>query len=340
MSQQGDSAVTQNSRARRSPGQWLRDSWIEVLLLAILAAAFLWFFRIGRTLLAEDRTSTTAVPAVASTLTVDEGVLTFSGQTAMSYVEEFQALGPRPVGSPAALDAAILIEQELRRQGWRVEVQDFERDGIALRNVIAWAGPDGEPLLIGTHYDTRALADQDPDTTRRREPAPGANGSASGVAVILELASTLDLGLLTRPVALAFFDGGDQAGLDGWPPAVGATEAAKSLKSNAMILVDTVGAEGQRFLLDPNSDLRFGEQLWMLASQLGYEQWFIPQVGPPVTGDHQPYRDQGIPVVAIAGADYAYRHTMADTADQVDIASLERVGRVLEAYLRSRVMPR
>lgn len=332
--------MTQDTPARRNLGQWLQDNWIEILLLAILVIAFLWYFRIGRVLLVEDRESTTVVPAAVPTLAVDEGVLTFSGQTALNYVAELQALGPRPTGSAAVLDAATLIEQELRRQGWELEVQDFERDGVALRNVIAKAGPDGDPLLVGTHYDTRALADRDPDETRRAEPAPGANGSASGVAVLLELASTLDLGLLTRPVVLAFFDGGDQAGLDGWPPAVGASEAMKTLGPSAMILVDTVGARNQRFLLDPNSDPQLSEQLWMLASQLGYDQWFIPQEGSAVPGDHQPFKDQGIPVAAIAGADYAYRHTMADTVDRVDVASLERVGRVLEAYLRYRVMPR
>jgi hypothetical protein len=340
MSSWGAAVVTQDTRARRNLGQWLRDNWIEVLLLAILAIAFLWYFRIGRALLMEDRESTTVLPAAVPTLAVDEGVLTFSGQTALNYVAELQALGPRPAGSTAALSAAALLEQELRRMGWNVEAQEFERDGITLRNVIARAGPDGDPLLVGTHYDTRALADRDPDEARRVEPAPGANGSSSGVAVLLELATTLDLGLLTRPVVLAFFDGGDQAGLDGWPPAVGATEATKALGPSAMILVDTVGAENQRFLLDPNSDPRLSEQLWMLASRLGYDQWFISEAGPAVVGGHQPFKDQGIPVAAIAGADYAYRHTMADTVDQVDVASLERVGRVLEAYLRSRVMPR
>lgn len=330
--------MTRITRAQRSPGQWLRDNWIELVLLAILAAALLWSFRIGRALLVANPPPT-VVPAVVPTLAADIGVLSFNSQRAMQFVAELQALGPRPPGSPAALDTATLIEQELRRQGWDVTVQAFERDGITLRNVIARAGPDGTTLLVGAHYDTRALADQDPDSDRRGEPAAGADGSASGTAVLLELASILDLGLLARPVVLAFFDGGDQAGLNGWTPGVGANEAAETLRPGAMILLDAVGAEGQRFLLDPNSDPQLSGQLWALASQLGYDQWFISQAGPPVVGDHLAFRDQGVPVAAIAGADYARRHTTSDTVDQVDIAGLERVGRVLEAYLKSRTLP-
>ena len=45
--------------------------------------------------------------------------------------------------------------------------------------------------LIGAHYDTRRLADNDPDPALRTEPVPGANDGASGVAVLLELARTL-----------------------------------------------------------------------------------------------------------------------------------------------------
>lgn len=332
--------MTQNSRVRRSPGQWLRDNWIELLLLAILAAALLWYFRIGRDLLGENRPPTGPIPAAIPTLAADVGALAFSGQAAMSYVAEIQALGPRVPGSAAAFDTVTLIEQELRRHGWEVATQAFERNGVTLRNVIARAGPDGEALLVGTHYDSRALADQDPDAARRDEPAPGANGSASGVAVLLELARHLDLGLLTRPVVLAFFDGGDQADLDGWPPAVGATQAAQMLRPGTMISVATVGAQDQRFLIDPNSDRQVSEQLWALARLLGYDQWFVPRAGPQVEGDHLPFRDEGIPVAAIAGTDYASLHTTSDTADQIDPASLERVGRVLEAYLKNRALPR
>ena len=49
---------------------------------------------------------------------------------------------------------------------------------------------EGPIVLLGTHYDTRPLADRDPND--RTEPVPGANDGASGVGVLLELARTLD----------------------------------------------------------------------------------------------------------------------------------------------------
>ena len=36
---------------------------------------------------------------------------------------------------------------------------------------------------------------------------------------------------------------------------------------------------------------------------------------------------------SIAGHDYPYRRTVEDTVDKIDAASLDRVGRLLQAYL-------
>jgi Zn-dependent M28 family amino/carboxypeptidase len=41
----------------------------------------------------------------------------------------------------------------------------------------------------------------------------------------------------------------------------------------------------------------------------------------------------GIPSIDIIDIDYAYWHTTQDTADKTSPASLEQVGRVLEAWL-------
>jgi hypothetical protein len=51
--------------------------------------------------------------------------------------------------------------------------------------------------------------------------------------------------------------------------------------------------------------------------------------------DHIPFKNRGIPAVDIIDFDYPHWHTTADTADKVSAASLERVGRTLEAYLEA-----
>src|SRR5205814_8577145 len=77
-----------------------------------------------------------------------------------------------------------------------------------IRNVIGKAAVGQGPLeLIGAHYDTRPRANMDP--TNPSAPVPGANDGASGVAVLLELARTLDKAKLKNEGWLAFLDADD-----------------------------------------------------------------------------------------------------------------------------------
>lgn len=323
---------------------FLRNNWIELLLVLVFVAAGAWLFVIGRELLAptvEEEVALSPTPAVldagaAETAPAALG-LEFNGQRALADVAHQVALGPRPSGSSAAANASRAIADELEQLGWAVETQTFERDGVPLRNVVAKAGVGDEIVLIAAHYDTRPVADRDADPANRRIPGLGANGSASGVAVLMELARSLDRGLLDKQVWLVFFDGGDHADVDGWPASVGADAYLGDLTTqpSAMILVDVVGAENQRFRYDRNSDTALSARLWQIAAQLGYGDWFLAEAGEAIVDDHLPFKQAGIPVAALVGIDYPYRYTLDDTPAKVSADSLERVGRVLEQFLET-----
>lgn len=324
---------------------YVRNNWIELLLLLIIVAAGAWLFGIGRELLAPPVEEEVAlspepvVPDVAATETAPAAVgLGFSGQRALADVAHQVAFGPRPSGSEGAANASRAIAKELEQLGWAVDTQTFEWEGVPLRNVVAKAGAGDEIVVIATHYDTRPVADRDADPANRRTPGLGANGSASGVAVLLELARSLDRSLLNKQVWLAFFDGGDHADVDGWPPSVGAEAYVANLSAqpSAMILVNVVGAENQRFRFDLNSTPALNAQLWQRAAQLGYGDWFLPEGGEAIIDDHLPFKQAGIPVAALVGIDYPYRHSLDDTPARISADSLERVGRVLEQFLESK----
>jgi Zn-dependent M28 family amino/carboxypeptidase len=97
-----------------------------------------------------------------------------------SYVQTLAGtIGERNVFRPRALQAAAdFIESEWRAQGYPVESQAFEAEGVRCANLVAtrtgavW--PD-RLLLIGAHYDTV-------------RGCPGANDNGSGVAALLALA--------------------------------------------------------------------------------------------------------------------------------------------------------
>jgi glutaminyl-peptide cyclotransferase len=255
----------------------------------------------------------------------------FDGQRAYQYALDQCAIGPRPPGSDAGWATGDYIVTHLEELGWEVETQEFRYQGLALRNIIGKLG-EGPMVILGAHYDTRPVADRDPE--HLNEPIIGGNDGASGVAVLLELADVLPDYELKNEVWLAFFDAEDMGRLDGWPWCVGSSYMAENLavEPEYVIVVDMVGDSQQELYYEGNSDAVLRRKVWGIASQLGYEQ-FIPHRRHTITDDHLPFARRGIPAVDIIDFDYPYWHTIEDTCDKIGPGSLERVGRVLEELL-------
>lgn len=256
----------------------------------------------------------------------------FSGSRAFAHVEAQMKIGPRPTGSEAWREAGDYIVHELKRRGWDVEEQRFAYQGTRTRNIIGRKGR-GPVVILGAHYDTRLRADQDKKNPAK--PVPGANDGASGVAVLLELARSIDPSRLAREVWLAFFDAEDNGGLNGWEWAAGATFMAETLavRPEVVIVVDMVGDADQQIYYDKNSDPGWSQKIWAVAHRLGYANHFLPFSKYAVEDDHLPFARKGIAAVDIIDFDYPYWHTTEDTIDKVSPTSLERVGRTLEAFL-------
>lgn len=257
----------------------------------------------------------------------------FDGQRAYGWVERQCALGPRVPGSAARDAAAEMFRAELEALGWTVAEQGFDYHGVRVRNVLAWRG-EGEAVLVGAHYDSRASADrEDP-----MQAVPGANDGASGAAVLLELARTVEVNWRKQRVYLAFFDAEDQGELNGWPWSVGAEAMAAGWEASghpplqAVVIVDMVGDADLQLFYDGNSDATLRETLWTLAAQAGYAA-FVPRVKYFMIDDHLPFAQRGIPAVDVIDFDYPYWHTTRDTPDKVAPTSLEAVGRVVEVWL-------
>lgn len=255
--------------------------------------------------------------------------------------------GPRPTGSSASRATGDFIIAQLKASKWNVETQEFMYRGVPIRNIIGKIAEGRGPLIIvGAHYDTRPRADM--DKLNPQQPILGANDGASGVAVLLELARTLDTTKLKNEVWLAFFDAEDNGDLTScdllpapacdkspWPWSVGAEHVAANLKIQpiAVIVVDMIGDADQNIYYEHTSDKELQEQLWRIAAQLGYTRQFIPEFKWAITDDHTPFLQRGIRAIDIIDFDYPYWHTLQDTADKVSAESLERVGRVVQTWL-------
>jgi Zn-dependent M28 family amino/carboxypeptidase len=261
---------------------------------------------------------------------------TFDGKRAYRHVIAQMEFGPRITGTEGNRKTSDYIAEQLKAVGWSVEFQDFTCRDTPVRNVIGRANAGKGPIIIlGAQYDTRRWADKDP--AHSRDPVPGANDGASGVAVLLELARVLDLRQVRHEIWLAFFDAEDNGGIDGWGWIVGSTYMANNLSTQpeAMILVDMIGATDQQIYFDRNSDRALSEKVWKIAGQLGYGDDFIPEIRWAMIDDHTPFALRHIPAIDIIDFDYPYWHTVADTADKVSPDSLERVGRTLQVLLET-----
>ncbi len=258
----------------------------------------------------------------------------FVGQAAYEHVLKQVAFGPRPTGSEAGRATGDYIIEHLREMGWTVEEQPFVYQGVAARNIIAKAG-QGQVAILGAHYDTRLLADKDPDPARQTEPVIGANDGASGVAVLLELARTLDKDELDYEVWLAFFDAEDNGRIGDWEYLAGSRYMAENLNvtPEMVVVADMIGDADQQIYKERNSTPELIDRVWGIAADLGYEQYFIPEYKWSILDDHVPFLEAGIPAVDLIDFDYPPWHTTQDTADKVSAEALERVGRVLEALV-------
>jgi len=294
--------------------------------------------------IAADQTQTRSTTPLVAAATTSSRLPQFEGDLAYQHMLAQTEIGPRPIGSTASWATRDYIIAELSKAGWSTESQEFIFKGVRGRNLIgrkivgSEAQLPKEVIIVGTHYDTRPAADFDPDPARRRQWIEGANDGASGVAVLLELARVLDTDQLDRAVWLVFFDAEDRGYLAGWPFAVGARHLAAQLTVNphSVVVVDMVGDAEQNIYFERNSTKALNREIWAAAAELGYADFFIPEVRHFVIDDHIPFLERGIPAVDVIDFDYPYWHSIEDSLDKVAPESLERVGRTLEVWLEQK----
>jgi glutaminyl-peptide cyclotransferase len=258
----------------------------------------------------------------------------FNGRRAYMDVAAQVALGPRTPGSDAHTRVIVYIQTELEKAGWKVRVQDTEWLAFSVQNIIATRADSAPQIIIGAHYDSRILADQD-SGAGRNQAVPGANDGASGVSILLELARTLPAHGV--PIELVFFDAEDNGGLDNRQWIMGSQAFVQTLtvKPKAVVIVDMVGDANLNIYEERNSDPGLTAEIWSQAATLGFGEYFIATPKYDMIDDHSPFLAANIPAVDIIDFDYPYWHTTADTLDKVSSHSLQVVGTTLWAWISS-----
>lgn len=256
----------------------------------------------------------------------------FNGARAYQDILTQVNFGPRVPGSDAHAQTIRYIQQELLQSGWKVQLQQTDWLTFPITNIIANRSDQEPQLILGAHYDSRIRSDQDQDTSSQIS-VPGANDGASGVAVLLELSRVLAKDSV--PVWLVFFDAEDNGGVDGRQWIMGSRAFVSNLKHHpeAAIIVDMVGDTSLNIYFEVNSNLGLSEEIWTIAGDLGYEEYFITHPKFRLLDDHIPFIEAGIPAADIIDFDYPYWHTSRDLPDKVSETSLQIVGETLLEWI-------
>ena len=275
----------------------------------------------------------------------------FDAGQAMAWVRYQVAAGPRVPGAPGHRVIVDWIAKELRSRADSVEIQAFTHvteagDTLRLENVLARFRPeDPSRILYVTHWDTRPVAENDPDSTKRGQPIPGANDGASGTALLLGVADALKRAPPAVGVDLLFVDGEDYGSFDteGQKDVlIGARYFAQHLPAGYRplfaVLWDMIGGRDQIIYQEGYSVAQAPEvvdRVWSAAAELHLGSMFRPLNGGAILDDHVPLLQAGIRAIDVIGFE-SYRtwhHTMQDTPDKVSEATLADVGRLALALL-------
>ena len=273
------------------------------------------------------------------------------GQAALAYARAQVEMGPRIPGSEGHRRTGQWLDSLLRMRADPVITQEWthvtlQGDSLPMRNLVARFRPDAaHRILFLAHWDTRPVADADTGA-RAKQPVPGANDGASGVAVLLAMADVLSARPPEVGVDLLMVDGEDYGDFsEDADVLIGSRYYAKHQigpKPEYAILLDMVGAANSRFRKEGYSVTAapaLVDAVWAMAKRMGYDALFVDQIGPAITDDHIPLQQVGIRAIDViadfgAGTGFPYWHTVDDTVDKLSAATLEAVGNVMMAMIR------
>ena len=263
--------------------------------------------------------------------------LGFDGNNAFEYAKTQVDFGPRTPGSEAHQKTVNWIMEELEKNGWSTYLQTENFEEYQIKNIVGHKADSKEKpwIILAAHYDSRFFADNDPNPENHSKPVPGGNDGASGVAVLLELSRVIPEDL-NKNVWLVFFDAEDQGYIDNWDWILGSRSFVDTLseKPDQVVILDMIGDSDLNVYFEKNSNLELQQEIWQIASELGYSDYFIPEFKYSILDDHIPFLENDITAIDIIDFDYDYWHTIDDTADKISAESLEIVGKTILQWLK------
>ena len=248
-------------------------------------------------------------------------------KSALYIADQFRGAGLRPLGGTYL-------------HSWHESLAGY--GNIELTNVVGMIpgvnrGVNAQPVILGAHYDHLGI---DSETG---EIHPGADDNASGVSVLIEVATKLSRGFTPqRPILFVAFTG-EESGLIGSqhfvrnPPGGFASEDIFG-----MINLDAVGRlEGQTLqVFGSDSAYEWPFMAQGIGFTIGVQSEFPAET--IASSDHVSFLNAGIPAIHLFSGTHLDYHQPSDTSVKLDTAGMSDVALWVEeamVYLADRTDP-
>jgi glutaminyl-peptide cyclotransferase len=279
----------------------------------------------------------------------------FDGARAMDYLKIVCKIGPRISGTDGMKQQQELLQKHFEALGGKVSYQNFtarqlsENKDVAMANlIVSWRPEKTRRVILCSHYDTRPIADQEPNRRRWNDPFLSANDGGSGVALLMEMANHMKELDPAVGVDFVFFDGEEYVfDPHGDEYFFGSKEFANRFRKDkerpnylGAVLLDMVGGKNAKFPMEQNSLWKAGaltQEVWKIGDDLGCSAFHSNEVSNfAVEDDHIALNRAGIPTTDIIDFSYPHWHRLTDTPENCSGDSLEQVARVLSVWIQKK----
>ena len=251
-------------------------------------------------------------------------------KAAVFIASRFEAVGLQPGGNPGGSWFQEWVDPETR---------------LAMRNVVGvLPGRDPErsreSVIIGAHFDHLGL--QGASKEHAGKIHPGADDNASGVAVLLELASRLPLvANMERSIVFVAFTG-EETGRKGSKYYVQNERRYPVSRAVGMVNLDTVGrlGKGKLIVLNAGSAKEWADLLTAAAKPV--ELGIAISTQDLDASDQNSFLEAGVPAVQLFTGPHDDYHRPTDRADKIDGKGLAKIAmtvRTVAFYLANQPAP-
>ena len=267
----------------------------------------------------------------------------YDGETVASlksHVRELSAahLEGRKAGSEGEKVAAEYVTQTLKSYGLDVltpaegdvfGLKTESGDTLTSRNVTAFVqGYDknlrDRYIVVGARLDNLGMMTMTVDGKPVERVYCGANGNASGLAVLMELARMVQTNsiMFRRSVLFVAFGASMESFAGSWY-FLNRSFAADADKIDAMVNLDMLGTGYNGFYAYTASNMDLNSMIRTLTGEL---QPVLPEIvsNEVYPSDHRAFYDKEIPAVHFTTGRYPERNTDRDTQSIIDYENMER----------------